>query len=85
MDINSVFFLLSILGVIQGLYISFLFFVRPGKIPVLSNLLSVLFFLGAAVMFMVTLVNAHLITEYPVITILEYFITLIIGPILALY
>lgn len=82
MDLYSFLFFLSFLGLINGFLIALMLFNRPGKQVLLSRLIASLFFLGALAMLLVTLVNANIIREYPVITTLEYFIALSVGPLL---
>lgn len=82
MSLYAFLLFLSLFGLLNGFLIAAILFFRPGKNNLLSRLIALLFFSGALAMLLITLVNARIIQEYPIISTVEYFIALGVGPLL---
>lgn len=85
MQINDFLLMISLLGISQGMLITGMLVVRSGKRPNREWLLCGLFLTSIVVMTLVTSVNSGWVTERRWMTIIEVFMTLLIGPMLYWY
>ena len=85
MQIKDLLFVISLLGIAQGILITAMILARSSKQPNREWLLGGLFLASVIVMALVTSVNSGLLSEKWWMEGLEIFITLLIGPMFYCY
>lgn len=85
MSLQSILFTISLLGVAQGTVLAFLIYRFSKDSQPVKNLLSLLFVGWSLAILLITLVNSGLLEETSTLEALEYFLGLMIGPLLLWY
>lgn len=82
MNWYSLFFFLSLLGVVQGVILAVLLLKQRIKASPLPALMGLLFLSGSLAMLIITLTNAGVVSGHPLLTTIEYTLGLLTGPLL---